>query len=325
MMTVKDRLFEGAPRHISAERMITTTLIAIRSNPELLKCEPDSLLAAVRQAAFYGWEIGGVLSQAYLVPFRDNKRGTVEATLIPGYRGLLDLVRRTKEISQIDMEAVHQCDRFRVVKGDASAIYHEPSDDPKRPESPITHLYVIVHFLNGAKQRRVWTASEIDHHKEQFSVGWKRAESNGKKDSPWHTHWVTMGHKTILIDMIKRGLLPVSGEIRDVVQRDEESSGTSGVSLISDIPPVALSAEEPRQIEEDKHTEQVEYQPPDDQASEELFLTSQSALESCESLQEVADTLKQCLADMPEEDAVKLAEVAEAQRNKIRLSRGDKQ
>ena len=154
---------------------MTTTLVALRQNPELLKCSPNSLFAAVRQAAFYGWEIGGPISQAYFVPYKDNKRGTYEVQLIPGYRGLIDLVRRSGEVAQIDMERVHEGDHFRVIKGDESSIVHEPSDDPRRLERPVTHLYVIVHFKDGGKQRSVWTAAEIDHHKEEYSVGWRTA------------------------------------------------------------------------------------------------------------------------------------------------------
>jgi len=325
MALVKDRLFEGAPRHISPNRMMTTALMAIRENPDLLDCSIDSLFAAVRQAAFYGWEIGGPVSQAYMVPFRNSKKGTREVTLIPGYRGLIDLARRSGEVLQIDCESVHQCDRFKVLKGDNAGIYHEPSDDPKRKESPITHVYVIVHMRGGAKQRSVWSAAEIDYHKEQYSQGWKKAESSGKKDSPWHTHWETMSFKTIMVALVKRGLIPISGEIRESIDRDESVSGMTTPAL--EISPAATISEDlPRQLEDHHGEDTAEEQPAqDDGVAEEIFLAAQQAIDTCESLQAVADTIKACLADMPEDDAVKLAEHAERRREAIRQSRGDKQ
>lgn len=317
MMVVEDRLFEGAPRHISAERMRTTTLIAIRDNPELLKCELDSLFGAIRQAAFYGWEIGGPLAQAYLVPFRDTKRGTSEAVLIPGYRGLIDLVRRSGETSQIDMEVVHQADRFKVVKGDASAIFHEPSEHPDRLKSPITHVYVIVHFLNGAKQRGVWTAAEIDWHKEKFSQGWAKAEKNGRKDSPWHTHWKTMAFKTVLIDMVKRGQLPVSGEIRESVQKEEH--GLGGMSVITDVRAPLITQDEPARIEDGTKEDDTAMREPAD-----VMAKAKLEIDEAKTINEIAESLLWAEDALNDAGKMELTKYAEVARERVRQARGER-
>jgi recombination protein RecT len=304
MTAVKERLFEGAPRHVSANRMITSAMMAFRDNPQLLDCSMDSQLSAIRQAAFYGWEIGGPLSQAYLVPYKDT------CTLIPGYRGLIDMMRRSGEVTQIDCEVVHACDRFRQIKGDQAAIHHEPSDDPKRKESPITHIYVIVHLRGGAKQRAVWTAAEIDYHKEQFSQGWKRAEKSGKRDSPWHKHWSTMAFKTAIVALVKRGLVPISGEIREALDKDESVSGLTSAVLPAEGHTVIIDDPPPQLTDETDEAEPVETSTQTDADPEALMQMAHDAIDACTTTKNVAQALKEFGADLAAADRELLAEYA---------------
>lgn len=216
---IKDAL----PRMMTPERFIRVVITSLRKNPSLLKCDVPSLLQAVMDAAQLGLEIGNnVLGHAYLVPFGS------ECTLVPGYKGLISLVRRSGEISTIDMECVYEGDKFKYTKGDTPSLKHLPNDsDPDRERKPVTHVYVVVRLKDGGIQRSVWPASKIDWHKEQYSIGWRfaekgdRSKGGGKKDSPWHNHWETMAKKTVLRDMVNRGLLPVSTEIQRLTMQDE--------------------------------------------------------------------------------------------------------
>jgi len=62
-----------------------------------------------------------------------------------------------------------------------------------------------------------------------------------------------------------------------------------------------------------------------DQPAEERFIFAQEAIDNSDTLAAVGVALKVFLADMSEDDAVKLAEHAERRREAIRQSRGDKQ
>jgi recombinational DNA repair protein RecT len=75
-----------------------------------------------------------------------------------------------------------------------------------------------VRMRDGGVQRSVWSREKIDAHKEQYSQAWRRAEK-GKRDSFWHTAWPAAAKKTVIRDMIARGLLPVSAEYREAVDR----------------------------------------------------------------------------------------------------------
>lgn len=207
----RKQLQDALPKMFAPERFIRVVLTTLRKNPKLLDCEGSSLLQCVMDAAQLGLEIGNnVLGHAYLVPFKD------ECTLIPGYKGLISLVRRSGDISTIEMECVHEGDTFKYEKGDTPRILHIPNDaDEERDSKPITHVYVVVSLKDGGKQRSVWTAAKIDSHKKKYAKAWQ------KPDSPWQKHWETMAKKTVLRDMVNRGLLPVSIEVQRLAMSDE--------------------------------------------------------------------------------------------------------
>ena len=101
------RLAEAMPHHINFKRLKTSFLMAMRDNPDLMECSVPSLFGCMKEAASMGLEIGGPLSKAYMVPFRDSRKSTREAQLILGYKGMIELMRRSGEVDQIDFECVH--------------------------------------------------------------------------------------------------------------------------------------------------------------------------------------------------------------------------
>jgi recombination protein RecT len=234
MKAMSSKMMAALPKHVTPDRMIRVAINCIRKTPKLLDCDPASLFGAITEAATYGWELGGVLGHAYLVPFRR------ECTLIPGYKGLIDLCRRSGQISTVSLEVVHDGDMFDYSIGDTPHITHKPDDrNPKRHLKPITHAYAVVRLRDGGIQRGVWSREQIEAHKEQYSKGWQWAESGdkskggGKKDSPWHTAWPTMAKKTVIRDMIQRGLVPLSAEYRDLINRGVEYDDAGGLDIDS--------------------------------------------------------------------------------------------
>lgn len=226
MRAAQHQMMAALPKHVTADRMIRVAMNCIRKTPKLLECTPVSLFSAITEAATYGWELGGVLGHAYLVPYGKD------CTLIPGYKGMIDLCRRSGQVSTIALEVVHQGDQFSYSLGDDPHIKHVPN--PAMENQPITFVYAVVKLRDGGIQRSVWSTEKINAHKERYSQGWRFAEKKAK-DSPWHTEWPTMAKKTVILDMIKRGLVPLSAEFSDLAKRSqvEDDDGTiDGVDLL---------------------------------------------------------------------------------------------
>jgi phage RecT family recombinase len=205
------KLYEGLPRHLSPDRMTSLVLGCLRKNPKLLSCTQTSLFSAIAQASTLGLEMDGTLGQAYLVPYGS------ECTLIVGYKGLLSLMRRSGEVSTITLEVVLEGDQFEYQLGDEPYIRHVPSEDPDRESKTITHAYCVVTLKDSGKQRSVWGRAKLDAHMKMYSP------SHTKSDSPWRTSFGTMCKKTVVRDMVNRGLVPVSAELQRLAMREEIS------------------------------------------------------------------------------------------------------
>src|ERR1043165_1114015 len=74
---MKPQLSLCLPKHLSVDRVCRIALTEFRKTPLLMECEPMSFIAAVMMASQLGLEIG-ILGSAYLVPFKNLKKGIVE-------------------------------------------------------------------------------------------------------------------------------------------------------------------------------------------------------------------------------------------------------
>lgn len=169
--------------------------------------DPSSIVNSVIQAGAYGWTCDGITGHAYIVPFGEK------AVLMPGYKGLLDLVRRSGKC-EASIEAVHEGDVFEY-RGRFSEPLHVRTADPQRRMKPISHAYVVAAFTSGIVKCFCWSREECIAHRDRFSQGWRRVAGKPDKESenPWcerHPGFWVMCCKTVLRNAINRGELPIS-------------------------------------------------------------------------------------------------------------------
>src|SRR5690606_24440421 len=122
----KVQIAKALPKHLTADRMQRIALTEIRRNPMLAKCEAVSILGSVIQAAQVGLEIGSVLGHAYLVPYWNNNKKYFEAQFIPGYRGFMELARRSGAVKKMTSRAVYSKEKFEVEYGFEERLIHIP-------------------------------------------------------------------------------------------------------------------------------------------------------------------------------------------------------
>lgn len=227
---------EALPKHLSVDRLTRLTMTVIRTTPELRQANPASLLGAVMQAAQLGLE-PGLLGHCYLLPFKNNKAGTTDVQFIIGYKGMIDLARRSGHIESISSHAVYENDEFEYELGLHPKLRHVPDMTGNRGE--FIGAYAIAKFKDGGYQMEFMPKAEIEK---------RRTSSPGgrSKYSPWNNWYEEMAKKTVLRHMWK--YLPISVEIQQATAYDE------GVGRdIRDITPEEeeffLEAPEPVEIE----------------------------------------------------------------------------
>lgn len=191
------RLTEVATKHLPVEKLLRLVTGEIRRVPELARCSIASVMRCVMDLARLGLE-PGPLGLAYLIPFKG------ECTLVIGFRGLVELARRSGQIDRIDAKLVYEAeandpDRFTYEAGSSPKLIHKPMLTGDRGD--VVAAYVIAVFKDGSQQIEVMTADEI------FKI---RDRSRAAKSGPWVTDTGEMMKKTV----VRRGAKywPLSAE-----------------------------------------------------------------------------------------------------------------
>lgn len=198
---------KALPKHMDADRMARIALTTIRTNPKLLECSVPSLLGAVMQAAQLGLE-PGLIGHCYLVPFKNNKTGQSEVQFIIGYKGMIDLARRSGQIENIYAHAVYSNDEFDYELGLEPKLKHKPYMNGDRGE--FIGVYAVAHFKGGGYQFEFMPKEEIEK---------RRKRSKAASAGPWVTDYEEMAKKTVIRHMWK--YLPISIEIQQQAAQDE--------------------------------------------------------------------------------------------------------
>lgn len=206
----KKQFNNALPQHINTDRFIRIAITTIRLNPKLAKCNPESLIGALMVSAQLGLE-PGTLGQCYLIPFENKKAGTVECQFQIGYKGLIELLRRSGQLSDIYSYTVYENDDFNIEYGLSRTLTHKPNFDER---GEIKGFYAVAILKDGAKAFEYMTKDEVVKHEEKYRKG-------SYKNDVWNKNFEEMSQKTVVKKLLK--WLPVSVEFLEMAAKDEKS------------------------------------------------------------------------------------------------------
>jgi len=315
--THKAQIEMALPRHVSVDRLMRVALTAVQRTPQLLECDQRSLFGAVIQAAQLGLDPDGVLGQAYLVPYRNKKRGTTEVQLIPGYKGLMELARRSGHVTTFAAEVVQENDKFDLAYGLDPRLNHIPSRTGDR--GAITGAYAVARMRSGDVQFVWLTKTEIDEI---------RDASPSSRSGPWKTHYKQMMKKTAIRRLCK--LLPVSVEMERIEDLDRRSDDgiSQDLGAIIDIGEVVeeTAETEPPTTEPPKTTPAVSDEGPQQNGGlAKLVAEYRVAIEEAKTLKDVNVSIDAAATDirMPDDATAQVATWGLARKEEIRDGRGE--
>lgn len=215
MVAQKDTLFAALPRHLTPERMMRTICTALSRNPDLLKCTQESLFGCFVESSTLGLETDGILGFGYLVPFKNNKAGTVECTFIAGYKGLRELAYRSGKVAKLYMRIVREPDEFGYQYGLTETLFHVPKGNAA---DKWTHVYAVGKMKDDdIPMFEVMSRDDVEAHRDKYAKGANR------RDSAWQTAPEEMAKKTVMRKLLKQ--LPLSAEVQRHVAADEQYEG----------------------------------------------------------------------------------------------------
>lgn len=198
------------PKHVNSERFVRIALTQIRMNPELASCSQESLLGSLMTLAQLGLE-PGVLGQAYLIPFNNKKLGTRECQLQLSYKGMIELLRRSGQLSDIYAYSVYSNDEFDISYGLNRGLNHKPNYKEGRGE--IIGFYSVAILKDGTRAFEYMTRAEVEDHEKKYRLG-------QYQNSIWVKNFEEMALKTVTKKMLK--WLPISVEMIENLRKDDK-------------------------------------------------------------------------------------------------------
>ena len=199
----QEEMFKILPSHVNKERFIKSAMLVAYNNEKIQQCTPVSIVAAVYNAAELGLDFTAAKGHAYMVPFGR------EAKFMPGFRGLMELCRRSGLVKSIEAHVVHSQDTFELAYGTDKHLTHIPflMGDP----GEVIGAYALAELQNGVKVFEFMPLVELKK---------VRNSSRAKDSGPW-TQWTEeMYKKTVVRRLFK--YLPSSPDLDKALEADND-------------------------------------------------------------------------------------------------------
>ena len=181
-----DLLGRRAPQFVSS---IVSMVNADKNLQEAFRNAPLTVIQSALKAATYDLPIDTALGYAYVVPFRN--KGTMEATFLLGYKGMLNLALRTgvyKTINVVDVRA-GELKHYNRLTEEVEIDFVEDEDD--REALPIVGWVGYFRLVNGTEKTIYMTRKQIEAHEKKHRKG----QYMGKG---WRDDFEAMARKTVL-------------------------------------------------------------------------------------------------------------------------------
>jgi recombination protein RecT len=210
--------------NIEPSQFVQIVVSELKKNEKLLQAfkeNPSSLFASILAGAEIGLIPSDMLGEFYIIPRNINEKMT--ATPQIGYKGLVNILLRSGEITKIHTECVYEGDEFEAIYGLEQNIIHKPNFDVQRNSNTLKFVYAVAKLKNGDYQFQVLTKGQITQIKSM-----SRYENdlyfNDKKDP---NMW--MVRKTALVQLAK--MLPKDYYGKKAVEMDNQLEGGAILSL----------------------------------------------------------------------------------------------
>jgi recombination protein RecT len=210
---VKNRFIEVMGE--KAPAFLVSVLNAVQRNPDLARCDQNSILSSAMAAAILDLPIDANLGFSAIVPYKTkmiDKKTKKEYWIDKAqfqimYKGFIQLALRSGQYKTINVSPIYEdeFESYDIVTGD---IMIHPVAGGHREKEKLDKIIGYVAFfrlINGFERIEYWSLSKIKAHGERYSKSFKNANGLWKKDPH------AMYAKTVLKNTISKwGILSVT-------------------------------------------------------------------------------------------------------------------
>lgn len=196
-----------------------TALVA--NNALLQDCDPYTIMFAGMKATALNLPLDNSLGFAYVLPYKDNKRGITVAQFQLGYKGVKQLALRSGQFSVIpnatDVREGELVSRNRLT---GECKFNFVDDDEEREKLPVIGYVSYFKLLNGAESTFYMSLKEMEAHALRYSQTYRSTNPRVKAASKWTTDFGDMAKKTVVkLNLSKNA--PLSVEMADAINADQ--------------------------------------------------------------------------------------------------------
>lgn len=248
---VHTALQELVPAETLRVRFASVIVNQLRTVPNLQRCTPESVLAAVTSIVQLDLD-PALPNEVSIVPFWNKQGNCYEAQRITGFGGLKKLALRHRDVLDIFCAAVHERDTY-VSGDDATKLPMHKRPDGFRPRGKVIGYYAAAKLRAGYWRVIERSKEEIAAHKQRYSLGQRGSFwDDNRPDMEGLTNFDKMALKTCLRELCHPRNLPQSVEYMALVaeeyapqnlgEQDERPQGA--IPRIPDMTEMGTAAED---------------------------------------------------------------------------------
>lgn len=214
-----------------ATRFIASISSAVATNPQLQECDPNTIIAGALVGEALNLSPSNALGEYYLVPYKNTKKGTMDAQMQIGYKGYLHLAIRSGQYKDIDVFEIHEGEFKGRDKETGKFKFEFIEDESVRLSKPVIGYMGYFELLNGFKKTLYMSKEEMEQHANTYSKAfnledYKKLQAGQipdkdlwKYSSFWYKSFSTMAFKTVLRQLISKwGIMSI--EMQDAFAKD---------------------------------------------------------------------------------------------------------
>lgn len=214
-----------------AKRFIANITSAVATNPALQECDPSTVISGALLGNALNLSPSPQLGEMYLVPFKNTKKGTVDAQFMLGWHGYYQLAIRSGQYKDLDVIEIREGEYKGRDKLTGKQNFEFIESEEERLSKPVIGYLGYFELLNGYRKQIYMSKEEMEQHANTYSKAFNLADYKKlqagqipekdmwKYSSYWYKDFQGMAFKTILRRLIsKYGVMSI--DMQDAYTKD---------------------------------------------------------------------------------------------------------
>lgn len=212
-------------------RFVSSIVSAVQTTPALQECTNNSILNAALLGEALNLSPSPQLGQFYMVPFKNKKKGMVEAQFQLGYKGYIQLATRSGYYKKLNVLPIKEGELVCYDPLNEEIEVELIEDGILREETPTAGYYAMFEYENGFRKTMYWSKKKMQAHADKYSAAFdlKTAElieagkipesEMWKYSSFWYKDFDGMAMKTMLRQLISKwGIMSI--DLQNAIDKD---------------------------------------------------------------------------------------------------------